>query len=138
MVKESLRPGPFEVTRFPSFSHTKSAFEDFPSHIEFEDFPHLDRSLRSGELLVAFGRLSRGCHGMGKCQDLQCKVRAIGCSTRGAPKICGFRESQHFLCVTLLARSIGLLMEIWHDGCHLSVFIPLFTAFCHNFDHIPG
>lgn len=98
VVKESLRSGPFEVTRFPSFSHTKSAFEDFPSHIEFEDFPHLDRSLRSGELLVAFGRLSRGCHGMGKCQDLQCKVRAIGCSTRGAPKICGFRvPMRHFV-----------------------------------------
>lgn len=31
-----------------------------------------------------------------------------------------------FLCVTLLARSIGLLMEIWHDGCHLSVFIRIY------------
>ena len=112
--------------KIPKFFPHKSAFEDFPSYIEFEDFPHLDRSLRSGELLVAFGGLGRVCHRMGRCQDLQCKVRAIGCSTRGAPKICGFRESWHFLCVTLLARSIRLLMEIWHDGCHLSIFIGIY------------
>lgn len=53
--------------KIPKFFPHKSAFEDFPSYIEFEDFLHLDRSLRSGELLVAFGGLSRRCHGMGKC-----------------------------------------------------------------------
>lgn len=29
MVKESLRPGPFEVTRFPSFSHTNQHLKTF-------------------------------------------------------------------------------------------------------------